>query len=147
VVLSAFSGALALAAIVRRNAVPIACAAFIVIPAVLRLAFGAPDGDLDATLRKVVIFRLDAIAYGVAAVWFCRHWPAVARRWKAVAIAVGIVLWVDLRGGAWPIAPGVARSDWLCSYRAPPHWDLPRQSWKCRFAGSASAPTRCTWST
>lgn len=107
-----FSGVLiALAAIARRNAVPIACAAFIVVPTVLRLAFGATEGDLDAMLRKVVIFRLDAIAYGVAAVWCCRHWPVVARRWKGVAIAVGTVLVVStyLAGQSfWPITLSVA---------------------------------------
>jgi len=107
-----FSGVLlALAAIARRKAVPIACASFIVVPAVLRLAFGPADDDLDATLRKVVIFRLDAIAYGVVAVWLCRHWPSVVRRWKALAVAVGIVLvaLTYVAGQAyWPITLSVA---------------------------------------
>lgn len=107
-----FSGVLlALAAIAGRKAVPFACASFIVVPAVLRIAFGPADGDFDATLRKVVIFRLDAIAYGVVAVWFCRHWPSVVRRWKVLALAVGIVL-VGLTYVAgqsyWPITLSVA---------------------------------------
>ena len=107
-----FSGVLlAIAAIDRRKAVPIACASFIVFSAVLRIAFGPADGDLDATLRKVVIFRLDAIAYGVVAVWFCRQWPSVVRRWKALALAVGIILVgvTDVAGQAyWPITLSVA---------------------------------------
>ena len=108
------------------------------------------DGDLDATLRKVVIFRLDAIAYGVVAVWFCRHWPSVVRRWKALAVAVGIVL-VALTYVAgqsyWPITLSVAPLGLALLLpgaaalgSAPAIVEVP-------IRGSASAPTRRTWST
>lgn len=108
----AFSGVLlALAVIDARRAVPIACATFILIPAVLRIAFAPAEGDLDAMVRKVVVFRLDAIAYGVVAVWICRSWPSVARRWSSVAFAVGILLvgMTYVAGQAyWPITLSVA---------------------------------------
>ena len=86
--------ALALASfwVIGRRAIIVACAVFIVVPIFLRFAFGPDGGNLDGMMRKVVIYRLDAIAYGVVVVWWCRTWPEMAARWRWVALGLGLVL-------------------------------------------------------
>ncbi|MCB1501614.1 MAG: acyltransferase [Bauldia sp.] len=84
---SAFAVALSL--LVGRCAIPIVCLAFIVAPIALRLAIAPPDGNLDLLVRKITIFRLDSMAYGVLVVWWCRAWPAQCHRLRWPALALG----------------------------------------------------------
>lgn len=58
----------------RRDAVQIACVLFLVLPLIARFT---ANGEWDASIRKVTLLRLDAIAYGVAASILWRRFEAV----------------------------------------------------------------------
>lgn len=47
--------------------------------------------DFDLHVRRVVIFRLDAIAYGILAVWSVRAFEETLRKWSADAGLVGCI--------------------------------------------------------
>ena len=68
---------LGLARLVGRHAVPIACAAFVVLPLAARY-FLLPAGmPFDAGMRQIALYRLDAIAYGVLVAWVLSEWPQI----------------------------------------------------------------------
>jgi peptidoglycan/LPS O-acetylase OafA/YrhL len=76
---------------------PVLVAALILIAAgiVARLAIGLTHDvwtikDWDSLIRKIVVVRIDAVAYGVLAAVFVRSCDA--RRWKYHLLAVGIFL-------------------------------------------------------
>jgi peptidoglycan/LPS O-acetylase OafA/YrhL len=76
----------------RRLSLWCVIALFIVVPTALR--WMVPDGlDFPEHIRRVVLLRLDAIAYGVAivALWRAGHW-SVARPYVLLAIGVTLLL-------------------------------------------------------
>jgi peptidoglycan/LPS O-acetylase OafA/YrhL len=83
-----------LSAMMGRKAIAVAIVTFILVPLTLRTAFAAPDllANWDETLRKVVIYRLDAIAYGVAVAALVRFWPNALRQLSLPMLAAGIML-------------------------------------------------------
>jgi peptidoglycan/LPS O-acetylase OafA/YrhL len=105
---------LGLAAVTRKWAAALALAVFLTVPFVLRMHASDAGGDWDMTLRKVVIVRLDAIAYGVVMAVLWRYHAALLLRWRYVlfllgAVAVGVMLSAiipngDLRWAIFPIA-------------------------------------------
>jgi peptidoglycan/LPS O-acetylase OafA/YrhL len=76
---------LSLAFLLPRAGFWIALAAFLIVPLGLRLVW--PPGPWDDVMRKIVLLRLDAIAYGVllAALMRYRIWPE--RIWRLALIA------------------------------------------------------------
>ncbi|MFZ2080257.1 MAG: acyltransferase, partial [Xanthobacteraceae bacterium] len=73
-----------------RRALLVTCALFIFAPVALRLCSEVIDADEE--LRKVAIFRLDAIAYGAMMVWLSRAFPQKMQRLCLVLLATGLVL-------------------------------------------------------
>jgi peptidoglycan/LPS O-acetylase OafA/YrhL len=73
-----------------RRTLLLTCALFILAPLVLRLCSGVIDADEG--LRKVAIFRLDAIAYGALMVWLRQTFPQEMQRLGVVLLATGLVL-------------------------------------------------------
>ncbi len=80
---------LALAAYRPRSAIAIACTVFLVVPLAARLGFAPQHGNLDRLVRKVVIFRLDAIAYGVAMIFLWRARRDLLLRFRGQLFAAG----------------------------------------------------------
>lgn len=80
-----------------RNAVPIGCAAFILFSVLTRIFLVADNAEFDTGLRKIVLLRLDAGAYGVLVAWFLVMAPAACRRWRYWLIlpAIGL-LWLTI---------------------------------------------------
>jgi peptidoglycan/LPS O-acetylase OafA/YrhL len=76
-----FSGlAFSLAVFLRRRAILIACGIFIVVALLFRHHAATALTNLayvDDAIRKVMIVRLDAIAYGVLAAWMTKRFPSV----------------------------------------------------------------------
>jgi peptidoglycan/LPS O-acetylase OafA/YrhL len=73
-----------------RRALLVTCALFILAPVVLRVCSDVTD--IDEGLRKVAIFRLDAIAYGAIMVWLSRAFPQIMHRLGLVLLVTGLVL-------------------------------------------------------
>ena len=82
---------IALATRSRSVAVISTCAVFLVVPLLLRLNINIPDPEWDFGMRKVVVLRLDAIAYGVVMAALYRHWPAEFHRWRYAALCLGLL--------------------------------------------------------
>lgn len=86
-----FSAILIVSAVVwPRRALLVTCALFIFAPVVLRLCSDVIDADEE--LRKVAIFRLDAIAYGAIMVWLSRAFPQKMQRLGVFLLATGLIL-------------------------------------------------------
>lgn len=105
-----FSAALIGAVALTRARWPVwpVIAAFIVIPAVARLLRGAPP-DYSASVYQVVLFRLDAIAWGVALAKLHRQRSALFAhpRWTlAVGLLLVTLLWVEAGTNFLPISRG-----------------------------------------
>lgn len=104
-----FSGLLlALAATMRKGSVLVTCAIFVTVPPLARVALVSSIIDWDSSMRKVVAFRLDAIAYGVAMAWLCRYRSAMMARWRRVLFVVGLGVFVlaETDGLAWLVGTG-----------------------------------------
>ena len=88
-----------------RKAIALATGAFIFVPLALRAALAEPDllASWDETLRKIVIFRLDAIAYGVAVAALVRFWPNAMRRLSLPLLFAGIMTVVAATFTARPL--------------------------------------------
>jgi len=102
-----FSGLLlAFAATMRRDSVLATCGIFVVLPLAARAVLPPSTVDWDSGMRKVVAFRLDAIAYGVAMAWCCRYRAVTMARWRRELFIVGLVMFVlaESRGFAGPVA-------------------------------------------
>jgi peptidoglycan/LPS O-acetylase OafA/YrhL len=83
-----------LALIGRRTAIIVACGLFLLVPLVLRLYFAYDQAGWDEGARKVMLFRLDAIAYGVVMAYAYRYWydkVFLARHYLAI-IGLGLVI-------------------------------------------------------
>jgi peptidoglycan/LPS O-acetylase OafA/YrhL len=59
-------------------------------------------GDLDESMRKVVLYRLDAIAYGVLIAWLVHRWRGRVMSLRWYGLAAGLLLVVLPRAGALP---------------------------------------------
>ena len=77
-------------AIWPRRAMLLTCALFIVTPLALRVCSNVTD--VDEGLRKVAIFRLDAIAYGAIMAWMFRAFPEKMRRLCVVLALAGLTI-------------------------------------------------------
>lgn len=65
-----------------------------VTPLLLRIHEFNPELNYDEYLRKIVILRLDAIAYGILAIWAVTVFPVAMRYWSNVIGLAGFVgLW------------------------------------------------------
>lgn len=107
-----FSGALfCLARFVRNRSVAIALGVFMLIPLLLRLLFASHVVDWDVGLRKIAVYRLDAIAYGVLLAWILRSWPSLGKRTEAVLFLLGAAVAVGaeclLLHGRPPVFPWI----------------------------------------
>lgn len=76
----------------KRYTLVIAATALLLLvgPLVLRHTMAPPEIWAE-DLRKVVIYRLDAIMYGVLAVAACRRWPDATHRWRFVWLTLGLI--------------------------------------------------------
>ena len=86
--------ALMIALTIRSRSVAVfgTCAVFLIVPLLLRLNINVPDAEWDSGMRKVMVFRLDAIAYGVVMAALYRQWPTVLHRWRYPALALELLL-------------------------------------------------------
>ncbi len=76
----------------KRYTVVITVSALVLLIGPLLLRFAMPPPEIwFEDLRKVVIYRLDAIMYGVLAIAACRRWPEAIRRWRYPLLGLGIV--------------------------------------------------------
>jgi peptidoglycan/LPS O-acetylase OafA/YrhL len=80
----------------RSRAVLMTCLLFIASPYIVRGVFSflsyVPSEDWDKGLRKIVAFRLDAIAYGVLVAWAHKTAPVALARWRIEMFAGGVAL-------------------------------------------------------
>lgn len=85
---------IALAGVMRASrALGISCALFIALPLLARwIADDAVAADWDARIRKVVLLRLDAIAYGVAMAWLMRSRRRACDALAQPMLALGLAL-------------------------------------------------------
>lgn len=84
-----------LAGFKSRTRVLLIAIAMILVPLILRIVVYAPDGDLDETVRKIVVLRLDSIAFGILAIVVATRYPRELVYWKnlfGVVGACGIVI-------------------------------------------------------
>ncbi len=73
-----------------RLVITVVAFALLVIPLVLRHTMTPPEIWAE-DLRKVVLYRLDAIMYGVLAAAACRRWPVALHRARHALLAAGVV--------------------------------------------------------
>lgn len=101
---------LAAAAVLGRRGQWLAVAAFLALPLLARL-FVPSEAPWDAVMRKVVLLRLDAIAYGVAIAMVGASRPRLLRPWRALlAAGVGLNILVYLAfAGIIPCDPALVR--------------------------------------
>jgi peptidoglycan/LPS O-acetylase OafA/YrhL len=96
--------ALSLAFLLPRTGFWLALAAFLIVPLGLRMIW--PPGPWDDAMRKIVLLRLDAIAYGVLLAALMRHRICPERFWRLALIAglailsAIVVVWL-VRTGQW----------------------------------------------
>ena len=81
---------LGLSALAPRKGFWIAIAAFLIVPVMARVGC-IGDGNWDNDVRKVVVLRLDAIAYGVLLARVMRSTPVLATCWRS-CMALGLLL-------------------------------------------------------
>jgi len=70
----------------------IALGVFMLVPLLLRLVFALHVPDWDVGLRKIAVYRLDAIAYGVVLAWVLRSRPGLGKGVEAVLFVVGATI-------------------------------------------------------
>ncbi len=81
---------LACARLIRcEAALALTIGAFLIVPLLLRAALPA-DIDWGQVTSKVVVLRLDAIAWGVLMAWWYRSVPAI-RKWSGILCALGLI--------------------------------------------------------
>jgi peptidoglycan/LPS O-acetylase OafA/YrhL len=83
---------MALVALRVRGAVLWACAAFILLPLAARVFILPADTPFDAGMRQVTVYRLDAIAIGVAMAWIMLRAPLLTARWSRPLFLTGCAL-------------------------------------------------------
>lgn len=106
-----FSAAfLAAAAALRRKGQWMAVIAFLSLPLLARV-MAPPEAPWDEAMRKVVLLRLDAIAYGVVVAMIGASRPLLFRPWRALlAAGVGLNVLVYLAyAGLLPCDPSLLR--------------------------------------
>lgn len=81
----------ALAGVPARARILLIAVALITVPLALRIWFYDPSVPFDLYVRRIVVLRLDAIAYGILAIWAVRTFPEQMRYWKNVIGAAGFV--------------------------------------------------------
>lgn len=59
-------------------------------PLALRIWAFNPAANWDEDIRKIVVLRLDAIAYGILAIWLVRAQPDFCAKWRWVFGAAGL---------------------------------------------------------
>ena len=74
----------------RHRALPITVGLFLVVPAVLRWRL-APGTDWDNVTEIAVIYRLDAIAFGVVVAWMSVRSARLLRHWRLL-LALGVLM-------------------------------------------------------
>lgn len=90
-----------------RNRILAIALILIVVPLGLRMATYDPASNFDLTVRRIVVLRLDAIAFGILAVWAVRTFPEQIRRWNAaigMAGLGGIALTIDMLLNVVPVS-------------------------------------------
>jgi peptidoglycan/LPS O-acetylase OafA/YrhL len=80
---------LAIATIYPRRAALLTCAIFVVWPLAARVFFASAMVDPDSGMRQVVVYRLDAIAWGVFAILMYRYHRQAIAQWAVILLAVG----------------------------------------------------------
>ncbi|MBS0427092.1 MAG: acyltransferase [Proteobacteria bacterium] len=124
------------------------CILFLVLPFIARWASGVPQHlDVEREIRTVVVFRLDAIAYGVVAVWCYRNRRALCERFAEPALLLGAGL-VALANAGPHLWPGLnASALWSSSsfcltslgfalcFPAAMRWHAPLPGWSGRMIG------------
>jgi peptidoglycan/LPS O-acetylase OafA/YrhL len=78
------------AAVWSRKSILLTCILFIILPLVARILFASDVADFDRGMRKIMAYRLDAIAYGVILIWVYRRYTELVRRWSIVLLTVGL---------------------------------------------------------
>jgi len=82
----------------RRRGLLIALAVFLIIPPILRCLAFAGD-DVSETIRKAALFRLDAIAFGVAMTWINATWRLDRRMpYPLLAAGISLIMFIWLGG-------------------------------------------------
>jgi peptidoglycan/LPS O-acetylase OafA/YrhL len=75
----------------------LAIGSMVLVPAILRSqamdAIGTPI-ELDRSIRRVVVMRMDTIGFGVLAAWVSRYFPAVWRKRQAELLVLGAIAFV-----------------------------------------------------
>ena len=109
---SALLFALAIGSGRPRMALAVVLGVFLVVPLLLRLTVGAIGGDFNLGFRAVVVLRLDAIAYGVLAVWILRSHPEALRRFRWPLAGSGVAALVVLHNLQGVMGPPVEWFAW-----------------------------------
>ncbi len=92
----------------RRNAVWVAIVAFLVVPAALR--WMAPQAvDVDGSIRQVVIYRLDAIVWGVIMADLTARLD-LRPIYRLLMLGAGLAIIVSLWGGLDSLPPHVSQT-------------------------------------
>ncbi len=77
----------------RRFAVLASLGALFLVSTVARVvAVGAGHPTWDAGIRKIVLYRFDALMFGVLGAWAKEAWPAAWAKWRAAGLLAGAAL-------------------------------------------------------
>ncbi|MGG5541970.1 acyltransferase [Burkholderia vietnamiensis] len=91
-----------LVGIPARARILIIALSLIVAPLALRIYQFDPSLPFDLYVRRIVVLRLDAIAFGILAIWSVRTFPTAMRYWKNViglAGAAGALITIEILMG------------------------------------------------
>jgi peptidoglycan/LPS O-acetylase OafA/YrhL len=105
---------LAIAMTHPRRAALLTCAIFVVLPLVARLLFVPGMASADVGTAHAVVYRLDAIAWGVLAIWVYRYHRQGVARWAVVLLAVGATVAIYTCMGGFNDGTGHLRP-WILS--------------------------------
>jgi len=81
----------ALVGLSARTRILVIAVALILAALALRVWAYNPASDFDLQVRRVVVFRLDAIAFGILAIWLVRSFENTLRKWSTDAGLIGLL--------------------------------------------------------
>ncbi len=81
-----------------------AAAAFFVFSTALRVvSAGDPQADWSSWQRMTVLFRFDALMFGIGAAWVAERFPLPWRKWRTLCAGAGTLLLLALYATLWRV--------------------------------------------
>lgn len=85
----------------KEHSIPLSAAIFLIVPTLLRIFRHyscATPYDIDEEMRKIVIYRLDSIMYGIIAVYVSQNWNThwIKYRYRCLFVSLAVTFYVQL---------------------------------------------------